>query len=373
MGSPMTESGYNLFDMLSMMQKAIRRGKYNEAGFAAEQIKRKYRAVMWNRLLVTSSEDCYGVLTKEIIKCKNENSNEAIARAVALLCRSQKSRDACYFSCNFVMASRNPREIIPDPDVIEKLKKYMVVKDEPEEEKSYDEAGFEQLSIFDVQDQENDETEERVEIDDLEKAAIMIEAIRHRDMDMAGYQIDQLRFESRENLWAAYQCCADEILPPGLSDEIRALKEADETVNKEKKSKDEIFISKAAILLIYHADPKVDDIRGDEIIPLDENIDWRKYQIKPTENCIWRSKELPEWVYDCHTLRGKRMGKTDWDMTRTEQDALHPLKGTYFDEASWIYTYEQDYETGVESEEHMIPIREYAKTHPVNPVEYFPY
>lgn len=84
-------------------------------------------------------------------------------------------------------------------------------------------------------------------------------------------------------------------------------------------------------------------------------------------------KEVPEWVFDCHTLKGKRMGKTDWDMTTTEQDALTPKKLAYFDEASWLYTYEDDFITGRESKEHMIPIWEYSKSHEVNPVKLIPY
>ncbi len=366
-GSPTTESGYNLFDMLSMMQKAIRRGQYNEAGFAADQIKKTYRAAMWNRLLVISSEDCYGIVTKEIMKLKEENSFESIAEAVALLCRCQKSRDACYFSCNFVLASRNPREIKADDDIVNELSEVMLKS--TEKKPKYDEDGFEQLSLFDDPEQEEPEDEWL----DPEIGAKMIKAILHRDMDMAGYMIDQMRFDSRENLWRAYKYCADKILPEGLSEEIIALHDADNTVNYGKKNKDEIFISKAAILLIYHADDDVEDILGDEIIPFGMTIDWKKYNVKPTDECRLKTKELPEWVYDCHTLKGKKMGKTDWDMTRTEQDALKPLKGSYFDEASWIYTYEDDYEKGIESEEHMKPIREFAKTHPANPVEFIPY
>ena len=93
------------------------------------------------------------------------------------------------------------------------------------------------------------------------------------------------------------------------------------------------------------------------------------YKIKPINKCILIDGEIPEWVYDCHTLKGKRMGKTDWDMTTTEQDALTPLHRCYFDEGSWLYTYQQDLIDGVITEEQMKPILEYAKTHKANPVE----
>ena len=82
---------------------------------------------------------------------------------------------------------------------------------------------------------------------------------------------------------------------------------------------------------------------------------------------------VPDWVFDCHTLKGKKLGKTDWDMTRTEEIALTPKQEGYFDNGSWLYTYEQDLENGDITEEGMKPIREYAKTHEANPLPIIPY
>ena len=67
MAYPYTENGYNMFDMLSLLQKGIRRSSYNDAGFAAKQLRGRFRSTMWNRLFVTSSEDCFGVVTKELV------------------------------------------------------------------------------------------------------------------------------------------------------------------------------------------------------------------------------------------------------------------------------------------------------------------
>ena len=39
MAYPYTDTGYNMYDMISMLQKAIRRGYYEDAGFAANQVK----------------------------------------------------------------------------------------------------------------------------------------------------------------------------------------------------------------------------------------------------------------------------------------------------------------------------------------------
>ena len=65
-----TTNGYNMFDMSSMLQKAIRRGDFTHAGFAANELYYSYYSYLWRRLLVISAEDCYGIMTKEIMALK---------------------------------------------------------------------------------------------------------------------------------------------------------------------------------------------------------------------------------------------------------------------------------------------------------------
>lgn len=117
-----TYSGYNLYDMSSMLQKAIRRGDVFHASFAAKEMHVKYREYLWRRLLTVSAEDCYGIMTKEIIalweadqiingnKCK---SWIFIAKAVTLLCMARKNRDADYVCLNFMCPDKDlsPDEI----------------------------------------------------------------------------------------------------------------------------------------------------------------------------------------------------------------------------------------------------------------------
>lgn len=365
MAYPYTETGYNMFDMFSMMQKAIRRGIYNDAGFAACQLKTTYRTAMWNRIIVVSAEDCYGIVTKEIVALRNEDKKRPddnnIGRAIALLCRGWKSRDACYFSCNFVLSSRNPREINVSREEIEDL----LQNTTNQNERIYDMSGFAQLSMFG-----NDENDETSEFEVARIGAEMQKAIKHRDMDSAGYRINLLRKDHRDELWSYLNDYADGTV---AEHEIAALKSADEIVNRNKSEKDEIFIAKACMILMYMQDERFEEKTANEIIDCHENIDWSEYDIKPIGECSLKNNKIPEWVYDCHTLKGKKLGKTDWDMTVTEQKALYPLLRGYFDEASWIYTYEDDYKNGVEDEISMRPIREYAKTHEANPVEYLPY
>lgn len=109
-----TQKGHNMFDMSSMLQKAIRRKDYTRAGYAANELYLSFPKYFWKRMLVISAEDCYGTVTKEIIALKiaddevnakkKADDKDLIfaAKAVTLLCTAPKSRDACYFACNFM-------------------------------------------------------------------------------------------------------------------------------------------------------------------------------------------------------------------------------------------------------------------------------
>lgn len=114
-----TKNGYSMYEMSSMIQKAIRRSDVQHAAYAANELGEKYRAYLWRRLLTVSAEDCYGIMTKEIValqqadefvnkKNKPGYTNDLfIAKAVILLCMARKNRDADYVACNFMWGDRN--------------------------------------------------------------------------------------------------------------------------------------------------------------------------------------------------------------------------------------------------------------------------
>jgi len=113
-----TRNGYNLFEMSSLMQKSIRRGNVKLAAYAAMEMFGSYWAYMWRRLIVISAEDCYGVITKEIVALREADviSNDKrkgydrdplfAAKAITLLCMAKKNRDGCYVACNFMLPDR---------------------------------------------------------------------------------------------------------------------------------------------------------------------------------------------------------------------------------------------------------------------------
>ncbi len=382
MAYPYTDTGYNMFDMLSMLQKSIRRGSFGNAGFAANQLKDSFRKVMWNRLLVITAEDCFGVLTKEIIRLREQDeqhpNNQNISNAVALLCMAKKNRDACYFACNFVLVSRRTREMNVLQTDIEQLYTRIMKRSDTKRENYLREDGYEaehsQMSIFD--NFQTDETDISISDKETERLAIGVRfetAISHKDMDMIGYEMNLMRNTNRDFLWDLILDFSANQAKGKIQSEIMALKTADNIINAKKKDKDEIFISKAVILLCQCNDPVFDSLKSCDVVSLEHNIDWTKIKTKSICGCFLVDGNIPEWVYDCHTLKGKKMGKTDWDMTTTEQEALYPLQKGYFDDASWIYAYEQDLKEGVITKEQMTPIWNYAETHKANPVSPLPY
>lgn len=105
-----TKRGYNLYEVTSAMQKAIRRNDVKIAGyFGLELFHSGYQNYLWKRLLTISAEDCAGVITKEIqalmkswdlINAGIKNTSEKnkgrifVSKAIIILCTAMKSRDA---------------------------------------------------------------------------------------------------------------------------------------------------------------------------------------------------------------------------------------------------------------------------------------
>jgi replication-associated recombination protein RarA len=140
--SPQTKRRYNLFEVASCLQKAIRRGDAALAGYMAiELFESGYHEYCWKRLLTISAEDCAGIITQEIkalhdsFKLMNEGAKKPrsrifISKAVIVLATAKKCRDADHLQ-NFIYdremidarellksiedARRNPQNV-PLPD-----------------------------------------------------------------------------------------------------------------------------------------------------------------------------------------------------------------------------------------------------------------
>jgi replication-associated recombination protein RarA len=101
-----TQKGYNLFEVASCLQKAIRRSDAELAGYmACEMFASGFGLYCWKRLLTVSAEDVGGVITLEIKALfdswmlltkdgKEQRSRIFLSKAVLLLCAARKNRDA---------------------------------------------------------------------------------------------------------------------------------------------------------------------------------------------------------------------------------------------------------------------------------------
>lgn len=104
-----TVRGYALLDVASALQKSIRRGDEKLAGyFGLELFASGYHNYLWKRLITVSAEDVHAGITHEIKALhdsflflnEKRNGKESpksrifVSKAILILCRAVKSRDA---------------------------------------------------------------------------------------------------------------------------------------------------------------------------------------------------------------------------------------------------------------------------------------
>jgi hypothetical protein len=128
-----TKRGYNFYEVLSALQKAIRRGDVRHACYwAAELYESGFGPAVWNRLLIISAEDCWGTVTqhvealrrevkaleaadKQINKDKDGSDKKPlnllfVVKAAYLLALAQKCRDVDNFICLIYAPAAIPGE-----------------------------------------------------------------------------------------------------------------------------------------------------------------------------------------------------------------------------------------------------------------------
>lgn len=107
----MTNRGYLLLDVISAIQKDIRRGNEEGAMYWALELIPKYEAYLWRRLLVIANEDI-GIANPQVLGIlpelmrqfftfreggKDGNCRLILANAILLMARSPKTRIADHF------------------------------------------------------------------------------------------------------------------------------------------------------------------------------------------------------------------------------------------------------------------------------------
>ena len=133
-----TKRGYNFYEVLSALQKAIRRGDARLACYwAAELYESGFGPHVWNRLLIISAEDCWGTVTQHVEALRqefkaleaadkhiNKNKNGSkekplnvlfVLKATYLLALAQKCRDVDnFYSLVYTPAAVPEEELLAD-------------------------------------------------------------------------------------------------------------------------------------------------------------------------------------------------------------------------------------------------------------------
>lgn len=125
----MTQGGYDLYEVISALQKEIRRGNEENAMYWAMELTPKYANYLWSRMKVIANEDI-GLADASIIiliqtldqmrqqfeKAKKDGPVRlCLANAILSMCRAEKSRLADHFQCAIRgRRLKNPKMPIPD-------------------------------------------------------------------------------------------------------------------------------------------------------------------------------------------------------------------------------------------------------------------
>ncbi len=274
-----TRTGKSFWEVTSVMQNSIRKGEYEIAGECCWELLPKYESYLRKRFLVISAEDCFGILTKDILNLCSIPGPENVVRALNILCRAKKNRDADYFVCNLM--------------------------------------GGEPLKDMGKE----------------EMAKALVDSIQAMDVREAGRYSYWLFKKNRKHLWKTLKELAM-LMNPDLEAEMEALHKANETVTKP--TEETIFAAKAIILLWTKKDSPEGLLACPEM-RFDGVLDEADVAvIKPVEDCRKWSGVYPDWAYNWHTYRGKYKLRRDAIHAITnDQKLLTPLETNLFDDCTW--------------------------------------
>lgn len=277
----LTRTGRSFWEATSAMQHGIRKGDYEVAGYAMWELLPQYTPYLRKRLLVISAEDCFGVITKEILNLCELGTEDALTRALNLMCLCKKNRDADYFVCNLMYSPA------PSGDTKEML------------------------------------------------AQQLHTAIRKMNVVEAGRLSAELFQKNRKAFWNMLDETA-QLFYPHLIDEIEALRESNEKVSKP--SEETIFVAKAIVLMWTAREPK-SGVLGWEGMSFDKMLLPEEIPvIKPVEEChqLRKNELFPDWAYNWHTTHGKYKLRRDAVHAITnDQRILTPLEENLFDDCTW--------------------------------------
>lgn len=166
--------------------------------------------------------------------------------------------------------------------------------------------------------------------DFFECASAMQKAIRRADAGVAGYFALELWHSGyRDYVWKRLFTISAEDCYGLITQEIEALWQGHEIVNKNHKGdpKGRIFVSKAVLLLCScrknrDADHLQNFIYDRNLADVEQWIEDVRKEPLP----------IPDYTFDVHTRKGKKMGRTKEEFFKEELKALTPKEPGLFDE-----------------------------------------
>ena len=285
-----------MFEVSSLIQKAIRRSNRDYACYAANELMPRFRNYLWKRLLCVSAEDCYDTVTGHIVALKQADDSQGwqqksplfIEKALSLLLAARKNRDADFFACN-LLNSRDRIWLDEDGSI-------------SNSSGCYTKNGHDMFLV----------------------SSLLERAVMSKDDVKAGYLANELMVRYREYLWKRLIAIASNLNFQAITSEIVALRKADD-MQPTTSIKSSIFVAKALVILLNVVKYGccnffVNDFSCHDVC------------LKDYDN---RKMIIPDYVFDCHTHRGKQIGRTKQEFVVSEQAALTPHKVGEYDNRSW--------------------------------------
>jgi hypothetical protein len=283
-----THNGHNMFDVSSLIQKALRRGDMEFSCYAAHEMMYKFRPYLWTRLFVTSAEDCYDpvsgrllYLRKKDAEIKDPLNTVYLSEAVNLLVRTRKNRDSDYFACNFVCSKDKMDFPMGDSPLV---------------------------------------TRHGHDLKEMTKA--LKKAIFDFDEISIGYVACEIWCWYKKLFWIVAKDVAKELGSGTLAREILALQEIDMTYNT--KNSTWIYMCKAITMFLHCLHDGSTDI-----------FSYPDMRVVYDITKFNEQRNLPNYTYDCHTRKGKAMGLTVFDFRISEQTGLNPHIQGLYDDLEW--------------------------------------
>jgi len=167
--------------------------------------------------------------------------------------------------------------------------------------------------------------------DFYEIASCLQKAIRRGDAKIAGFAALEL-WESRYDnyLWKRLFTISAEDCWGVITQEIEALWQGYMLVNDKSEPKGRVFISKAVLILCQCKKCRDADHLSNYVY--DKRMGCSDEEVEEYMKDLPEYIKLPSYVYDCHTMAGRKMGKTKALFFKEEYAALENKQIGLFDD-----------------------------------------